>query len=137
MTLILDAGAIYAQADRGDPNHKPIASLLRSSDEPLVTSAFAAALAEHLVLTRLGRKADLALLRDLSEGTITIAHLDPGELRVTHDLAKLHRGLRVGLAAVSLVLLARRNDTTRIVTCDRLTFEAVEPLQGGTFELLP
>jgi len=45
--------------------------------------------------------------------------------------------LRLGLADLSVVVLAARLDTLRILTFDYRHFRAVRPLQGGSFVLLP
>ncbi|MGH2355036.1 MAG: hypothetical protein ACRDI2_09890 [Chloroflexota bacterium] len=41
------------------------------------------------------------------------------------------------LADASLVVLARRYRTRRILTFDQRAFRAVEPLHGGAFTILP
>ena len=137
MTLVLDAGALYVQADRSDPHHSAVAELLQTEQAPLVTSVYAAALADELILARLGTEVEQAFVRDLADRTFEVEMLDESELRVVHDLARTHRHLRVGLAAMSVVVLARRHDTRRIVTLDERTYRTIEPLQGGAFEILP
>ena len=54
-------------------------------------------------------------------------------LRVAHR----YRDLELGLADASLVVLAQRFRTRRLVTFDERAFRAVAPLQGGSFTLLP
>jgi predicted nucleic acid-binding protein len=38
VALLLDAGALYAQADRADPHHAAVVEVLRAEREPLVSS---------------------------------------------------------------------------------------------------
>jgi predicted nucleic acid-binding protein len=45
--------------------------------------------------------------------------------------------LKLGLADLAVVIMARRHDTLRILTFDERDFRAVTPLQGGAFQLLP
>jgi len=45
--------------------------------------------------------------------------------------------LRLGLADLSVVVLARKLKTRRILTFDQRRFRAIRPLQGGSFTLLP
>lgn len=137
MTLIVDAGVLYAQADRSEPDHEAVAELLREDRGPLVTTELAVAEADYLILTRLGIDVELAFLDDLAEGTFVVECLNRAELGVARELAGRYRDLELGLADVSLVVLARRHRTRRIATFDERAFRAVTPLQGGTFTVLP
>lgn len=137
MTLIIDAGPLYSQADRTDPDHDAVARLLRATREPLVVPAFAAAEADFLILSRLGVDTELAFLEDLAAGTYLVENLSRAELGRAVRLAHRHRDLKLGLADASLVVLANRFKTRRLLTFDERAFRAVPPLQGGAFELLP
>ncbi|MDQ3361616.1 MAG: VapC toxin family PIN domain ribonuclease, partial [Actinomycetota bacterium] len=68
MALIIDAGGLYAQADRADPAHEAVIEVLKEERGPLVTSGIAAAEADYLILSRLGIDTELAFLDDLAEG---------------------------------------------------------------------
>jgi len=48
-----------------------------------------------------------------------------------------YRDLRLGLADASLVVLAKRYGSRRILTFDERAFRVVVPLQGGSFTSLP
>jgi predicted nucleic acid-binding protein len=56
---------------------------------------------------------------------------------IARDLVARCRDLELGLADASLVVLANRWQTRRILTLDQRAFRAVSPLQGGAFEILP
>jgi uncharacterized protein len=137
LVLLLDAGALYAQADRADPHHFAVAELLQAEHGPLIASALAIAEADYLILTRLGVDVELAFLDDLAEGTFQVECLTRSELRTAAAVARQYRDLEIGLADASLVVLAQRFHTRRLVTFDNRAFRPVLPLQGGTFELLP
>lgn len=137
MTLIVDAGALYAQADRADPDHQAVAAILQAEQGPLVTSAIAVAEADYLILDRLGVDVELAFLDDLAEGTFVVDCLNREELGAARDLARRHRDLKLGLADASLVVLAERHDTRRLLSFDERAFRTVPPLQGGSFTILP
>jgi len=102
----------------------------------LVVSAFTAAEADHLVLTRLGIDAELALLDDLAV-TCTVQSLDPVGIRHARELCAQYRDLQLGLADASIVVLAKQWSTRSLATFDQRHFRAVAPLQGGTFRLVP
>lgn len=52
-------------------------------------------------------------------------------------LNRRYADLHLGLADISIVVLARRFNTRCILTFDARHFRTVEPLQGGSFTLLP
>ncbi len=137
MVLLLDAGALYAQADRADPHHAAVADVLRSEREPLLTSAVAVAEADYLILTRLRIDVEFAFLEDLAQGTFVVECLSRPELGIALTVARRYRDLAIGLADASLVVLAQRFRTRRLLTFDERAFRTITPLQGGTFTLLP
>jgi predicted nucleic acid-binding protein len=137
VTLIVDAGALYAQADGDDPFHAAVADVLVAERRQLVTSQIAATEADYLVMTRLGVDAEIALLDDLASGTFVAECLTRPELELARDLVRRYRDLKIGLADASIVVLAHRFRTRRLCTVDERCFRAMTPLQGGSFTLLP
>jgi predicted nucleic acid-binding protein len=137
VALIVDAGALYAQADVDEPNHIAVARLISDERETLATTELAVAEADYLILARLGVDVELAFLEDLARGTYTVDCLSRDELRSARTLVAKYRDLRIGLADASLAVLAHRYDTRRIVTFDERAFRQVRPLQGGSFLILP
>jgi len=137
MALIVDAGALYAQADVDDPGHATARKVLLDEREELVTSELALAEADYLILDRLGAEAEAAFLEDLVGGTYLVECLDRGALAEARDLIARYRDLEIGLADASLVVLAARYRTSRILSFDERAFRAVAPLTGGSFRILP
>jgi uncharacterized protein len=135
--LIVDAGALYAQADADEPQHVAVAQALREERDSLVTSQIVVAEADYLILRRLGVEVELKFLDDLAGGTYVVDALTPPELTIARDVVARYRDLELGLADASLVVLAGRWRTRRILTLDERAFRAVTPLQGGSFEILP
>jgi hypothetical protein len=137
MALLVDAGALYAQADADEPRHAAVAAVLRQEREALVTSELAVAEADYLILERLGVDVELAFIDDLAAGTFQVECLTRDELRSARRLVERHRDLRIGLADASLVLLADRYRSTRILTFDERAFRTLAPAAGGAFTILP
>jgi predicted nucleic acid-binding protein len=137
MALIVDAGALYAQADADEPRHRAVADLLTSEPEALVTSELAVAEADYLILQRLGIDTELAFIEDLAAGTFQVECLTREELRTARGLLERYRDLRIGLADASLVILAARYRSTRLVTFDERAFRTITSLTGEAFTILP
>lgn len=137
MALVVDAGALYAQADAAEPGHRAVQRILLAEREPFVTTELAVAEADYLILDRLGPDAEAAFLEDLVERTYVVECLDQPGLVEARDLIERYRNLRIGLADASLVVLAKRERTRRILSFDLRAFRAIAPLQGGVFTILP
>jgi predicted nucleic acid-binding protein len=137
MALVVDAGALYAQADANESGHAAVRAILEQEREALVTTELAVAEADYLILDRLGPDVELAFLEDLAEGTYVVECLDQTQLRVAHDVVARYRDLRLGLADASLIVVAERYATRRLLTFDERAFRVVAPLQGGSFTILP
>ena len=137
MALIVDAGALYAQADAEEPRHEAVARVLVAEREALVTTELVVAETDYLILTRLGVGVELAFLEDLALGTYIVECLTRDDVRTAREVVERYRDLRLGLADASLVVLAHRYGTRRILTFDERAFRSVAPLQGGSFTVLP
>jgi len=137
MALVIDAGALFAQANAADPRHAAVRATLLAEREELVTSELAVAEADYLILDRLGPESEAAFIEDLVTGTFVVECLDRDGLAAARDVIDRYRDLRIGLADASLVVLASRYDTRRVLTFDERAFRAVAPLSGGSFTLLP
>jgi predicted nucleic acid-binding protein len=127
---------LYGAVDANDPDHAAIVATLEGWPGELVVSAFTAAEADHLVLSRLGLDAELALLDDLAV-TYTVQALDPRGLKTARELCARYRDLKLGLADASVVVLAEQWSTHSLATFDRRHFRTVAALDDRPFMLLP
>lgn len=134
---MVDASALVAQVDRADPTHEAMVRALVDEPGDLIVSPFVACEADHLILHRFGLDAELAFLRDLASGTYAIPDVAPRDLGVVSEVAERYRDLELGLADASIVVLAERFATTRVLTTDHRHFRALAPLGGGVFTVLP
>lgn len=137
MTILVDAGPIVAASDTRDPRRADAQRALSAAAEPLAVSAFVAAEVDYLLQTRLGRRASRAFLDDLAVGRYRLETVTHAELLTLTALSDRYADLAPGLADLSIVILAHRFQTRRILTFDQRHFRAMTPLTGGAFELLP
>lgn len=135
--LLVDAAPIVSLASSGDRSHSAVAAILGSWPGPLVIPGPVTAEVDFLLGRRVGRAARLAFLDDLAAGRFQVASLDPAGYDEVRALEERYAGLDLGLADCSIVVLARQLRTRSILTFDERHLRAVQPLQGGTFALLP
>lgn len=135
--IIADTSGLLAFFNRTEPTHETVRGIVEAEDEPLVVSPFVAAELDYLVSTRVGVDAEVAMLEELSGGAWDLACLTQDDLELAASIVGRYSDQDIGLADASLVVLAARRHTRRLLTLDRRHFEVVRPLTGGRFKLLP
>lgn len=88
MALLVDAGALYAQADADEPRHTSVVQLLKAERGALVTTELVVAEADYLILDRLGIDVELAFVDDLAHGTFMVECLSRAELTKAHSVVE-------------------------------------------------
>jgi predicted nucleic acid-binding protein len=126
-----------ALIDRKDPDHQRVANAVRAEQGALVIPAPVTAEADYLIGKRVGRAAARTFLVDLALGRMAVDCLSRSDYSVLLALADQYADLNVGLTDLSVVVLAARYETRRILTLDDRHFRTLRPLQGGSFVLLP
>lgn len=137
MTLIVDAAPLVALGDARDPLHAAIGDLLRAEGGDLVVPAPVSAEVDYLIRRRGTAAAARAFLRDVASGRFRVEGLTADEHGTVARLDERYADLDLGLADLSVVILAHRFRTRRLLTFDERDFRAVTPLSGGSFMLLP
>lgn len=138
MTLIVDAAPLVALADRADRLHGAVRDALVAEQGQLVIPAPVTAEIDYLLGTRYGDVARRSFIADLAAARFTVACLERDDYAAVAEVDARYADLRLGLADCSLVVLARRYETTRILSFDERHLRAVAPLAGGdAFTLLP
>ena len=137
MTLVVDAGPLVAVADERDPRRGEIHELLRAERGRLFIPAPVTAEIDYLLGQRFGAPAQRAFLEDLAARRYESPGLDSGDYQAALELDGQYGDLKLGLADLSVAVLARKLGTRRILTFDQRHFRTIRPLQGGSFTLLP
>ena len=137
MTLVVDAAPLVALADDREPRRGELLTLLRAERGGLFVPAPVTAEVDYLLGERFGAPARRAFLEDLAARRYESPGLDGRDYDAALEVDRRYADLDLGLADLSIVILARKLGTRRIVTFDQRHFRVVRPLQGGTFTLLP
>ncbi len=135
--IVLDTSGLIASIDEAEPLHAEARSALERDRGPFVLSPFVLAEADYLIGSRYGLRMEAALLREVADGVYRLAEFDRDDVGEAARLVAEYGELRIGLADASVVLLAARHSTDRILTLDERHFRAIRPLRGRAFTLLP
>ena len=137
MTLVVDAAPLVALADARDPRRLEILELLLEETGQLFIPAPVTAEVDYLLGQRFGPAARRAFLDDLRARRYESPGLDARDYEAALDLDRRYADLNLGLADLSVAVIAHKLGTRRILTFDQRHFRAIRPLQGGVFTILP
>jgi len=137
VTLIVDAAPLVALADASDLMHDRVRSILTSEPGPLVIPAPVTAEVDYLLGARHGPIARRRFLADLAAGRFTVGCLEGEDYAAVAEIDLRYSDLELGLADCSLVVLADRHATDRVLSFDERHLRAVAPIGGGAFTILP
>lgn len=135
--LVLDTSGLLAALDRDQRHHAAAAAALQAAAGALVLSPFVLAELDYLVLTRVGAAAERALLDQVRDGVYDLALFGAEDLAAVVAVIERYEDLALGLADASLVVLAERYATDRLLTLDERHFRVVRTRDGRPFRLLP
>ena len=137
MTLVVDAGGLISALGREQDDHEAFAEVVRTHRGPLVVSPLVVAEVDHLVLKRLGRRAELAFLDELAR-SYRVERFGNADVARARELCARYADLTTfDVSDASCVVLAERHDSWDILTTDERDFRNVMGGGGRYFRLLP
>ncbi len=135
--ILLDTSGLLAAIDASQRSHEACRAALAGAQGPLLLSPFVLAELDHLLATRVGVDAELALLEEVSRGAYLLEPMAAADIQQARDLVERHRDLGLGLADASIVVLAARHATWAVLTLDERHFRALRGPHGQVFTILP
>jgi predicted nucleic acid-binding protein len=135
--IVLDTSGLLAFIDTDQNRHEDVKRSLEADPGPFLLSPFVAAEVDYLLLDRVGPVAELLFLSEVARGAYRLEGFGAEDVEQAAQVIGRYRDLRIGLADASLVVLAARAGTNRLLTLDERNFRAVRPLRGRSFTLLP
>jgi uncharacterized protein len=135
--IIADTSGLLAAFARDQRDHARAKAALESDPGPVVMSPYVLADLDYHLLKRPGIDAELHFLTDVAAGVFELATFGKSDIARALSVVTRYRDMRIGIADASLVVLAERYGTTRILTLDERHFRAIRPLHADAFTLLP
>jgi predicted nucleic acid-binding protein len=84
-----------------------------------------------------GQEEQLAFLDDVASGAYTLVPIDAEAVALARDSIRRHAALEPSVADASLVVVADRYGTDRLLTIDERDFRVLVRSDGRPFRLLP
>lgn len=137
MTLVLDSNGLLAAIDDRQEDHVAAREALSSARGPFLLSPFVLAGLEYMILTRMGRRQEVALLGEVGRGVYQLEPFSPADVAEAVAVIERFPELEVGLADASVVVLANRHGTRDVLTLDERHFRVLKRPRDLPFRLLP
>jgi uncharacterized protein len=135
--IICDTSALVAVYGRVQPVQGKAERVLRDDPGPLILSPFVLAELDYMVNRDAGVGGELKVLADVAAGVYSLAEFSRADVAQAAGVVERYSDLRIGLADASIVVLAARYGTTRVLTLDERHFRAMRPLHADAFTILP
>ena len=135
--IVLDTSGLLAALDASEAWHDRARVVLERDPGPFVLSPFVLAELDYLLLTRVGLTEELGLLHEVERGAYELAAIDSEDVGEARRVVESYRDLEIGLADASIVVLAAKRRTSRILTLDERHFRALRTADGNAFTILP
>ena len=135
--LVCDTSGLIAYFDASDKHCSEITAVMDADEGPFVVSPYVIAELDYLVATRRGLGAELSVLAELTGGAWELPSIDATDLEEIGHVIERYSDQQIGVTDASLVVLADRYRTNRLLTLDRRHFAVIRPLSGRQFDLLP
>lgn len=100
-------------------------------------SPYVVAELDYLLATGRGVHAELAVLTELSGGAWELPSIDPSDLRDACAMIERYQDQEIGVADASLVVLADRYRTDRLLNLDQRHFRVVRTAAGTPLTCCP
>ena len=134
--IVADTSGLIAFFNRGDAAHREVAACVAAATTPLIISPFVLAELDSLVLSRWGVDHEQAVLRAVRD-SCELATFGSDDLTEAMAVIARFEDHDIGLADASIVVLAMRFRTNRLLTLDRRHFRVIRSLDEKPFVLLP
>ncbi|MGH3198735.1 MAG: PIN domain-containing protein [Streptosporangiaceae bacterium] len=135
--LVCDTSGLIAYFDASDAYHADISAAIDEDPGPFAVSPYVLAEVDYLLATRRGAREELVAVRELSGGAWELPAFDSGDVRQAADIIERYGDQNIGLADASLVILAARYRTDRLLTLDHRHFRVIRTASGRPFTLVP
>jgi uncharacterized protein len=135
--IICDTSGLIAAYGHESAREGRVLQVLEAEARSLVLSPFVLAELDYLMASRSGVTAELTVLEDVANGIYRVAEFAQRDVALAAEVVTRYKDLNIGLTDASIVVLAARYNTTRVLTFDLRPFRVMKPLHAASFTLLP
>jgi len=134
--ILLDASGLLTALDESQPHHVDARRALENEAPPFLLSPFVLAELDYLIVRTAGVAPELDFLHAVAERTYELVPFETDDVMQASEIVDRYRDLAIGVADASIVVIAERYNTNRVLTLDERHFRAFR-VKGRRFVILP
>lgn len=135
--ILLDTSGLFSAIDVGQPAHERARDALRDEPGPFVLSPLVLCEVDYFIVTRMDLEHELRFLDDVAAGAYELARFEAEDVAKARSVVERFGDLDLGVTDASIVVLADRYGTDRVLTLDERHFRALRTFDGRPFTILP
>lgn len=135
--ILLDTSGVLAALDESDRHHANAVAALASSRPPRLLSPFVLAELDYLLTNRVSPTVAQRFLRDVADGAYQLEPFDNQAVAEALEILEDYPTIGASLADLSIVVLARRYESSDVLTLDERHFRVLRADRRRPFRLLP
>jgi predicted nucleic acid-binding protein len=135
--ILVDTSGLLTALNERQPGNAAARQSLDAEQSPAILSPFVLAETDYFVTRQVGLEAEISLLADVAAGAYRLAELKSSDVGEAARIIERYADLNIGLTDASIVVLAGRYGTNRVLTFDERHFRALRTPEGDPFVILP
>ncbi|MDQ2680322.1 MAG: PIN domain-containing protein [Candidatus Eremiobacteraeota bacterium] len=135
--IVGDTGAVYAIYDADDVHHLAVRNAIAGLREAVHIPTPCLGELDYMLRKRLGVAAELDFLGEVRTGRFILEPLKLADAARCSELIEQYESLDLGLADASVVAIAERLQTSRVLTVDYRDFQTLRMRDGKAFTIIP
>jgi len=137
LQILIDTCAVIAMMDKSHHSNKEISKFILEEENTCIVASTVVVEVCQLLKYRFGSRYELDFLREIHKTSFILETVKFEDLpRIIEVLAK-YNDLKIGYVDASIVAIAERIKTNKILTLDRKHFGAIVPSGFEYFDILP
>lgn len=135
--IIVDTNCLIALHKPSEPTHNIVVDAIKNAKEQLIISPYVMAEFDYLISQLGSVEHEVQALRNVLASVFVHTDFSREDISRCCDVIAKYSALNIGLTDASLLVLADRYQTNRIMTLNRRHFGAMKGLNGKALKLLP
>ena len=123
--ILLDTSGLLSALDESQPRHADARHMLERESPPYLLSPLVLAEIDYLIVRDARIDAELDFLQAVADRAYELVAFEADDVARAREILTRYRDLRLGIADASIVVLAERYDTNRVLTLDERHFRAL------------
>lgn len=136
MQIILDTSAVIGLMDKKYKKHENLKTIFTKKDNLYILPSTAIGEICYMLNSRFGNKIELIFLEEIIKTGFQLELLKDMDIVRIIEILKKYDALNIGYVDASIVAIAERLKTNKILTLDRKHFEIIIPRGFDRFDIL-